>query len=53
MHPHLRRIEIDTPNGRVSMPAPAPIFVGEKRSYGGIPSVGSDSETFLKQTVKS
>lgn len=53
VHPHLRRIEIDTPNGRVSMPAPAPIFVGEKRSYGGIPSVGSDSETFLKQAVKS
>ena len=25
VHPHLRRIEVDTPNGVVSYPAPAPI----------------------------
>ena len=29
VHPHLRRIEVDTPNGKVSYPAPAAIFVGE------------------------
>ena len=29
MHPHLRRIEVDTPNGKVSYAAPAAIFVGE------------------------
>jgi itaconate CoA-transferase len=49
-HPHLRRIEIDTPGGRVAMPAPAAIFVGENRSYGGVPSVGSDTDAILKQT---
>ena len=32
IHPHLRRIEVDTPNGRVSYAAPAPIFVGETRA---------------------
>jgi crotonobetainyl-CoA:carnitine CoA-transferase CaiB-like acyl-CoA transferase len=39
-HPHLRRIEVDTPNGRVSYPAPAPIIVGETRSYGAVPAIG-------------
>jgi crotonobetainyl-CoA:carnitine CoA-transferase CaiB-like acyl-CoA transferase len=39
-HPHLRRIEVDTPNGRVSYPAPAPIVVGESRNYGAVPAIG-------------
>ena len=30
-HPHLRRIEVDTPNGKISYAAPAAIFVGEPR----------------------
>ncbi len=30
-HPHLRRIEVDTPRGVVSYPAPAVIFVDEPR----------------------
>jgi itaconate CoA-transferase len=49
-HPHLRRIEIDTPGGRVALPAPAPIFVGENRSYGAVPSVGAHTQSILKQT---
>lgn len=36
-HPHLRRITIDTPNGPVSCPAPAPIWEGETRRYGPVP----------------
>ena len=32
------------------MPAPAPIFVGENRTYGGVPPVGSDTDAILKQT---
>lgn len=39
-HPHLRRIEVETPNGRVSYPAPAPIIVGETRAYGAVPAIG-------------
>jgi formyl-CoA transferase len=39
-HPHLRRIEVDTPNGVVSYPAPAAIFVGEPRHYGAVPAIG-------------
>ncbi|MBR0693522.1 CaiB/BaiF CoA-transferase family protein [Bradyrhizobium lablabi] len=40
IHPHLRRIEVDTPNGRVAYPAPAAIFVGETRHYGKVPAIG-------------
>ncbi|MBB5049713.1 crotonobetainyl-CoA:carnitine CoA-transferase CaiB-like acyl-CoA transferase [Rhodopseudomonas rhenobacensis] len=39
-HPHLRRIEVATPNGPVSYPAPPAIFVGDERSYGAVPGIG-------------
>jgi itaconate CoA-transferase len=45
VHPHLRRIEVATPNGPVSYPAPAPIVVGEIRSYGAVPGIGDSTET--------
>ena len=38
-HPHLRRIAVETPNGPVSLPAPAPIFAGERRRYGPVPAL--------------
>jgi len=44
VHPHLRRIEVDTPNGAVSYAAPAVIFVGEPRRYGAVPGIGEHSE---------
>ena len=40
VHPHLRRIEVDTPNGKVNYAAPAAIFVGEPRHYGAVPGIG-------------
>lgn len=39
-HPHLRRITVETEAGPVSYPAPAPIVVGETRSYGAVPVLG-------------
>jgi crotonobetainyl-CoA:carnitine CoA-transferase CaiB-like acyl-CoA transferase len=39
-HPHLRRIEVDSPQGPLSTPAPAPIVVGEERRYRAVPGVG-------------
>ncbi|MDJ0932662.1 CaiB/BaiF CoA-transferase family protein [Breoghania sp.] len=41
-HPHLRRIEVDSPNGPVRFPAPAPIFAGEERDYGSVPALRSE-----------
>jgi itaconate CoA-transferase len=39
-HPHLRRIEVATPSGMVSYPAPATRQRGEQRSYGKVPALG-------------
>src|ERR1700682_3451235 len=44
VHPHLRRIEVDTPNGKVTYASPAAIFVGEPRHYGAVPGIGQHSE---------
>jgi itaconate CoA-transferase len=43
-HPHLRRIEVDTPKGKVSYAAPAAIFVGQNRHYGAVPAIGEHAE---------
>jgi len=39
VHPHLRRIEVDTPKGVVTYSATAAIFVGEPRKYGPVPAI--------------
>lgn len=39
-HPHLRRIEVATETGPVSMPAPAPVFEGAETAYGPVPALG-------------
>jgi len=44
IHPHLRRIEVATPNGIVSHPAPAAIFVGQPRQYGAVPALGEHTD---------
>jgi itaconate CoA-transferase len=44
VHPHLRRIEVDTPKGVITYSAPAPIFVGEPRHYGAVPGIGEHKE---------
>jgi formyl-CoA transferase len=44
VHPHLRRIEIATPSGTVSYPAPAARNDGEPRRYGAVPKLGEHSE---------
>ena len=44
VHPHLRRIEVGTPKGVVTYPAPGAIFVGEPRRYGAVPSLGEHTE---------
>jgi len=47
-HPHLRRIEVETPGGRVAMPAPGPIVIGEARSYQAVPKLGADTTSILQ-----
>ena len=50
VHPHLRRIEVDTPKGKISYAAPAAIFVGENRHYGAVPAIGEHAKTPRKRT---
>jgi len=42
-HPHLRRVEVATPSGIVSYPAPAIRGAGEQRRYGGVPALGEQT----------
>ena len=52
-HPHLRRIEVATPKGVVSYPAPAAIFVDEPRHYGAVPAVGERPASTGKSARKA
>jgi formyl-CoA transferase len=47
-HPHLRRIEVETPSGPVSYPAPAPIR-DQARQYGRVPKLGEHTEKVRKE----
>jgi len=44
IHPHLRRIEVNTPKGVVTYPAPAAIFVDQPRHYGAVPAIGDHAD---------
>jgi formyl-CoA transferase len=50
VHPHLRRIEVDTPNGKVAYAAPAAIFVGQPRHYGAVPGIGDAPQARTKSS---
>jgi itaconate CoA-transferase len=52
-HPHLRRIEVTTPNGVVSHPAPAAIVVGEPRQYGAVPAIGERPASIPKPSART
>ena len=43
-HPQLRRIEVETPVGAVSYPAPAARRDGPPRRYGAVPALGEHSD---------
>jgi itaconate CoA-transferase len=50
IHPHLRRIEVETPNGVVTYPAPAAIVIGEDRQYGAVPGIGESASLSHKRS---
>jgi itaconate CoA-transferase len=43
-HPHLRRIDVTTPTGPVSYPAPAALREGERWRFGAVPALGQHTE---------
>jgi itaconate CoA-transferase len=50
-HPHLRRIEVVTPNGVVQYPAPAAIVMEQPRSYGAVPGIGTAGSSAVKASA--
>jgi itaconate CoA-transferase len=52
VHPHLRRIDIATPSGTVSYPAPAPRRDGPPRHYGAVPKLGADTDKIRAEFKK-
>jgi itaconate CoA-transferase len=51
-HPHLRRIEVNTPNGPLTYPAPAAIVVDQPRHYGAVPGIGEHPSETAKRFPK-
>jgi itaconate CoA-transferase len=51
-HPHLRRIEVGTPEGVVAYPAPAAIFVDQDRAYTAVPAVGEHTDEIQETLSK-
>jgi crotonobetainyl-CoA:carnitine CoA-transferase CaiB-like acyl-CoA transferase len=48
-HPHLRRLDVPTPEGAVSMPAPPVRHDGAALRPGAIPSVGAHTESIRRE----
>jgi itaconate CoA-transferase len=46
VHPQLSRIEVGTPSGAVSYPAPPARTDGAVRRYGAVPSLGEHTQKF-------
>src|SRR3982075_1445305 len=52
-HPHLRRIEVDTPNGKGTYAAPAAIIVDQPRHYGAVPGIGDHADIARPSQVRT
>jgi formyl-CoA transferase len=52
LHPHLRRIEVATPSGPVTYPAPASRSGREPRLYGPVPALGEHSAKIRTEFAK-
>lgn len=48
-HPQLRRVEVETPAGPVTMIAPAARIIGREPSFGPVPRLGQHSESIRKE----
>jgi formyl-CoA transferase len=53
VHPHLRRIVVDTPAGPVTYPAPAAIIVDQPRHYGAVPGIGDHADIARPPQVRT
>ncbi|HYC25654.1 MAG TPA: CoA transferase, partial [Roseiarcus sp.] len=49
VHPQLRRLEVATPSGPVSIPAPPQIFVGDVARLGPVPAIDSHGAAIRRE----
>ncbi|MER9559838.1 CaiB/BaiF CoA-transferase family protein [Mesorhizobium sp. M0323] len=50
-HPHVRRVEVGTPEGTVETIAPAAIFNSERPSLRPVPALGAHTETVREEVL--
>jgi formyl-CoA transferase len=48
-HPHLRRVNVSTPSGPVSYPAPPALWSGKARQFGPVPALGEDTDAIRNE----
>jgi crotonobetainyl-CoA:carnitine CoA-transferase CaiB-like acyl-CoA transferase len=51
-HPQLRRVEVGTPSGPVSLPAPPQVFDGTTAQLGPAPAIGEHSEAIRREFAR-
>jgi formyl-CoA transferase len=51
-HPQLRTVAIATPNGRVDLPAPAPIWPDGPDSFGAVPELGAHTRAVRREFMR-
>jgi crotonobetainyl-CoA:carnitine CoA-transferase CaiB-like acyl-CoA transferase len=49
VHPQLRRVEVATPSGPVSIPAPPQFFVGDAAGLGPVPAIDSHGAAIRRE----
>ncbi|MER8652095.1 CaiB/BaiF CoA-transferase family protein [Mesorhizobium sp. M1121] len=50
-HPHIRRVEVSTPEGKVETIAPAAIFNSERPSLRPVPALGAHTEAVREEVL--
>src|SRR5882672_4269951 len=53
IHPHLRRIDVNTPKGPIRYPAPAAIVIDQPRRYGAVPGIGDHTGTARTPKIRT
>lgn len=52
-HPHVRRVEVGTPEGNIATIAPAAIFNSQRPSLGPVPALGAHTEAIREEVRAS
>jgi itaconate CoA-transferase len=51
-HSQLHTIPVETPNGIINVPAPAPYWCNGERTYGAVPALGANTQAVRREFIK-